>query len=107
MSSELGSARTNRMLDSTGSAVPNTAVFPHGENGKEFAVLVKRGMSPIEAIHSATIHAADLLGVEDRGRLEKGLLADLIAVRGNPLETIRTMEDVVFVMKDGHIYKRP
>jgi len=85
----------------------DAAVYPHGDNAKEFAVLVKRGMSPIEAIRSATIHAADLLGVADRGRLKTGLLADVIAVPGNPLEEIRVMEEVVFVMKDGNVYKRP
>ena len=69
--------------------------------------VVKRGMSPIEAIRSATIHAADLLGVTDRGRLKAGLLVDVIAVPGNPLEEIRAMEEVVFVMKDGNVYKRP
>ena len=85
----------------------DAGVFPHGDNAKEFAVLVERGMSPLQAIQAATIHAADLLDVPDRGRIAEGLLPDLIAVRGNPLDDIRTLEDVVFVMKGGVVYKRP
>ena len=85
----------------------DAGVFPHGDNAKEFAALVERGMSPLQAIQAATIHAADLLDVPDRGRIAEGLLADLIAVRGNPLDDIRTLEDVVFVMKGGVVYKRP
>lgn len=85
----------------------DAAVFPHGDNAKEFAVLVERGMAPIEAIRSATIGAVDLLGVDDRGRLKEGLLADVIAVAGNPLDEIRVLEDVVFVMKDGKVFKQP
>ncbi len=83
----------------------DAAVIPHGDNGKEFAVLVNRGMSPLQAIQSATINAADLLGVKDRGRLQQGLLADIIAVPGNPLEKIEALEQVSFVMKAGKIYK--
>lgn len=84
----------------------DAAVFPHGMNGKEFGALVERGMTPIDAIRSATINAADLLGVEDRGKLKAGLLADIIAVNGNPLDDVRVLEDVQFVMKGGRIYKR-
>jgi imidazolonepropionase-like amidohydrolase len=83
------------------------AVFPHGDNAKEFAALVERGMSPLEAVRSATLHAADLLGLEDRGVTEPGRLADLVAVRGNPLRRIEAMEEVAFVMKAGEVYKRP
>lgn len=64
-------------------------------------------MSPLEAIRSATMHAAELLGVDDRGVIARGLLADIIAVPGNPLENIRVMEDVRFVMKGGQIVKTP
>lgn len=85
----------------------DAAVYPHGDNAKEFAALVEKGMSPLEAIRSATIYSADLLGVVDRGVLEPGLLADIVAVPGNPLEDIRVMEDVQFVMKAGKVYKRP
>jgi len=80
-------------------------VFPHGENAKEFAALVDRGMTPLKALRAATLHAAKLLGVDDRGALVPGKLADIIAVPGKPLENIRVTEDVRFVMKDGKIYK--
>lgn len=84
----------------------DAGVYPHGLNAREFAVLVAHGMTPLEALRSATIHAADLLGVNDRGALEAGQLADVIAVRGNPLTDIKTMETVVFVMKNGEVFKR-
>ena len=64
-------------------------------------------MTPLQAIQSATISAADLLGVKDRGSIEPGLRADLIAVSGNPLEDVRTLERVAFVMKAGKVYKQP
>ncbi|NIB38421.1 amidohydrolase family protein [Pseudomaricurvus alkylphenolicus] len=82
----------------------DTGVIPHGDNGKQFAVLVNHGMSPINAIRSATLNAAKLLGVEDRGRLAPGLRADIIAVTGNPLKDIQAMESAQFVMKEGRIY---
>ncbi|MCL6480905.1 MAG: amidohydrolase family protein [Firmicutes bacterium] len=85
----------------------DAAVFPHGENAKEFAALVERGMTPLEALRAATLYAADLLGVDDRGVIAPGKLADLVAVPGNPLDDIRVMERVAFVMKDGKIYKQP
>jgi len=85
----------------------DSAVYPHGLNAREFASLVDRGMSPLDAIRTATTHAADLLGVDDRGTIETGRLADLIAVAGNPLEDIRTLEDVRFVMKGGLVVKAP
>ncbi|MGB7921722.1 MAG: amidohydrolase family protein [Pyrinomonadaceae bacterium] len=85
----------------------DAAVIPHGQNAKEFGALVARGMSPIDAIRTATVNAADLLGVSDRGHIAPGLLADLVAVPGNPLDNVRVLEDVRFVMKGGQIYKRP
>jgi imidazolonepropionase-like amidohydrolase len=84
----------------------DAAVFPHGENAREFAALVDRGMPPLDAIRTATVNAADLLGVSDRGTIAAGKLADLIAVPGNPLENIRVMEQVRFVMKGGKVYKQ-
>ena len=75
------------------------------DNAKEFAAQVKYGMEPIETIRSATIYAADLLDVHDRGYIAPGLLADLIAVPGNPLENIEALQDVRFVMKGGKICK--
>lgn len=75
---------------------------------KEFVLYVDElGMSEIDAIRTATINAAELLEVTDRARLKAGLLADIVAVRGNPLENIRLLEDVRFVMKGGQIYKQP
>ena len=82
-------------------------VIPHGTAAGEFATLVSLGMTPLAAIRTATVNSADLLGVTDRGTLAAGKLADIIAVPGNPLENIRAMEDVRFVMKSGKIYKRP
>ncbi len=84
----------------------DAAAVPHGKNAKEFALLVELGMSPIDAIRTATINAADLLGLGDRGVIEAGRLADLVAVPGDPLEDIRLLEDVRFVMKGGIICKR-
>jgi len=87
----------------------DAGVYPHGDNAREFGTLVEeRGMSPLAALRAATVNAADLLRVsDDRGQIAPGFLADLIAVAGNPLETIRTLEDVRFVMKGGVVYKGP
>jgi imidazolonepropionase-like amidohydrolase len=81
--------------------------IPHGRNAKELIALVDRGMTPLQAIRAATTVAADLIDVDDRGRLEAGLLADIIAVPGNVLDDITVTEDVRFVMKGGTIYHRP
>ena len=78
-----------------------------GQNGRQFAMLVAAGMTPLAAIQAATINAADLLGVADRGALEPGLLADMIAVPGNPLEDVRVLERVEMVMKGGVVYREP
>ncbi len=84
----------------------DAAVCPHGENGRQFAVMVEHGMSRLAAVQSATINAAELMGWSDRaGSLEAGKWADLIAVRENPLENIRALENVAFVMKGGKVYK--
>ena len=83
----------------------DAAVFPHGENAGEFAVYVALGMSELDALRTATVHAADLLGTPDRGRLAEGLLADIIAVPGNPLDDIEVTKDVQFVMLGGRVLK--
>jgi imidazolonepropionase-like amidohydrolase len=83
----------------------DAAVYPHGDNAREFAVYVGYGMKPIDAIRTATVNAADLLGVADRGVIAPRRLADLIAVPGNPLEDIHALERVVWVMKGGVVYK--
>lgn len=84
----------------------DSGVSPHGQNAQEFAYMVEAGMPPIEAIASATMHAAELLGLTDRlGSVRAGKLADIIAVKGNPLQDIRLLQQVDFVMKDGIVYK--
>ncbi|HLT91516.1 MAG TPA: amidohydrolase family protein [Woeseiaceae bacterium] len=86
----------------------DSAVSPHGENAKEFALMVEGGMPPMEALQSATSVAARFLGIEDtHGTLAPGKQADVIAVPGDPLEDIRVMERVAFVMKAGRVYKSP
>lgn len=81
--------------------------IPVEKSAREFEWLVKVGLSNIEAIRTATTNAADMLGVDDRGRLMPGMLADIIAVPGNPLDEITVLGEVQFVMKGGKIYKRP
>ncbi len=81
----------------------DAAVYPHGENAKEFAVYVRLGMTPLDALRSATVAAADLLGVDDRGVVAAGKLADLVAVPGNPLEDITATERVSWVMLGGKV----
>jgi imidazolonepropionase-like amidohydrolase len=84
----------------------DTGVSPHGDNAQEFALMVKGGMPPMEAIQSATSVAADFLEIGDtHGRLEPGKQADIIAVPGNPLDDITLMQQVSFVMKGGAVYK--
>jgi imidazolonepropionase-like amidohydrolase len=84
----------------------DSAVSPHGLNAREFALMTGLGMSPAAALRSATTVAASLLGVDDRGVLAAGKLADIIAVPGNPLDDIKVMERVSFVMKDGVVVKQ-
>lgn len=79
----------------------DAGVYPHGENAREFAVYVRMGMTTVDAIRSATIVAADVLGVSDRGVIEPGRLADLIAVPGDPLRDITATERVSWVMVGG------
>jgi imidazolonepropionase-like amidohydrolase len=85
----------------------DAGVYPHGNNAKQFAYMVKWGMTPMQALQAATVNAADLLGLDKHlGVIEKGFWADIIAVEGNPLEDISILEKkVVFVMKEGEVYK--
>lgn len=86
----------------------DSGAYPHGMNARQFAYLVRYGMSPMEAIRSATTVAAELLGWQDRvGAVEPGRYADLIAVPGDPLEDVDALTDVAFVMKGGEVVKRP
>ncbi|MEE9363846.1 MAG: amidohydrolase family protein [Cellulophaga sp.] len=84
----------------------DAGVFPHGLNAMEFGYMVEVGMPEIEAIQSATVTNANLLGMADSlGQLKAGFLADIVAVEENPVKEIKTLENVVFVMKAGVIYK--
>ena len=84
----------------------DSGVSYHGENAKEFLYMVKGGMSEMEAIRSATVVASELLGIDDMlGTIESGKIADIIAVTGNPVKDITSLQSVVFVMKEGIIYK--
>jgi imidazolonepropionase-like amidohydrolase len=84
----------------------DAGVYPHGWNGKQFAFMVRYGLTPMQAIQSATTSAADLLGWTDKvGAVAPGLYADLIAVDGDPLSDITELERVKFVMKGGIVYK--
>ncbi|HEX5766491.1 MAG TPA: amidohydrolase family protein [Woeseiaceae bacterium] len=84
----------------------DAGVFPHGQNGREFSALVANGIPELHALKMATVYAADLLGVDDRGVIAPGKRADLVAVPGNPLDDIKVMEDVRFVMKQGMVYRQ-
>lgn len=84
----------------------DAAVIPHGDNGKQFATYVRVGFTPLHAIQTATINAAELLGWSDRvGDLKVGYFGDLIAVRGNPLANVSTLEKPVLVVKEGVVYR--
>jgi imidazolonepropionase-like amidohydrolase len=84
----------------------DSGVSPHGENAKEFGLMVEAGMPPIEAILSSVKTGAEILGLHDQiGSIEPGKMADMIAVDDNPLENIQTLENVSFVMKDGMVIK--
>jgi imidazolonepropionase-like amidohydrolase len=84
----------------------DSAVEPHGLDAHEFALMVKNGMTPAQALLAATASAADLLGLADKiGTLETGKLADLVAVPGDPLEDIRQTEKVTFVMQGGRVIR--
>lgn len=83
----------------------DTGVYPHGWNGRQFAVMVRYGMAPLQAIRSATLEAANALGRDDVGVLEHGRWADLVAVNGDPVQDIRLLEDIPFVMKGGEVVK--
>ncbi|HVG11782.1 MAG TPA: amidohydrolase family protein [Flavisolibacter sp.] len=85
----------------------DAGVFMHGKNYKEFEYMVEGGMPPMTALQCATMAAADLLGLADKvGSIQKGKLADIIAVGGDPLQNISTMGDIRFVMKEGVVYKQ-
>lgn len=82
----------------------DSPMIPHGDNAKEFTALITLGMTPINAIRAATINAADLAKIQDRGEIKVGFHADIIGVSDNPIANIKTLESVRLVMKDGKIY---
>lgn len=84
----------------------DSGVYPHGDNARQFAWMVKYGMTPAEAIRSATSLAAEALGKEKSlGRIKPGFAADVIAVDGDPLSDVAVLEKIGFVMKDGVVYR--
>jgi len=84
----------------------DAAVYQHGRNAEEFHLMVDLGMKPFDALRSAALADAELLGLQDKiGTLDAGKLADIVAVPGNPGENIRQTEKVFFVMKEGTIYR--
>lgn len=85
----------------------DAGIYPHGDNAKQFAVMVRYGMTPVQAIQSATINAAEALGNKDVGVIEAGRFADLIAVKGDPSSDVRVLEQAGFVMKGGQVIKQP
>jgi imidazolonepropionase-like amidohydrolase len=85
----------------------DAGVCPHGINARQFAFMVKYGMTPMQAIQAATVNAADLIGHSDLvGSIKAGKSADVIAVPGDPIANIRLLENVAFVMKEGTVYKQ-
>lgn len=86
----------------------DASIFEHGRNAEQFHLMVQAGMKEVDALRSATIVAAELIGIEKTtGSIEEGKWADIIAVKGNPLNDITVLEKVDFVMKDGKVYKAP
>ena len=84
----------------------DAAVYPHGDNAKQFHYMVMYGMTPAEAVQAATVHAADLIGrSKDVGELTAGHYADLIAVKDDPMQHVEALETVAFVMKGGVVDK--
>lgn len=84
----------------------DSGVSAHGDNAQEFALMVEAGMSEMDSIRSATLNTAKLLKIDDElGTVEAGKLADLVAVKGNPVDNIELLQDVKFVMKDGTVFK--
>ncbi len=85
----------------------DAGVFPHGENGREFAQLVEHGLAPMDAIVAGTRAAAELIGVADVGQVKQGFLADLVVVEGDPLADITVLERPALVMKGGVLWRAP
>lgn len=108
---DLGEAQRRNFTKAVRAGVKMTfgtdaGVCPHGINARQFAFMVKYGMTPMQAIQAATVNAADLIGHSELfGSIAAGKSADIIAVKGDPLADVRVLEHVAFVMKEGTIYK--
>lgn len=85
----------------------DSGVHPHGDNGKQFRWMVQYGMTPAQAIQTATANAAEALGRKDIGVIEAGRYADIVAVKGNPAQDVSLLERIDFVMKGGEVVKKP
>ena len=86
----------------------DSGVSYHGDNAKEFVHMVEGGMLPMDAVKSATMVSAELLGIQDKlGSIETNKIADIIAVEGNPIDDISFLQKVIFVMKEGKVYRSP
>lgn len=85
----------------------DSGVHPHGDNGKQFRWMVQYGMTPAQAIQTATANAAEALGRKDIGVIEAGRYADMVAVKGNPAQDVSLLEQLDFVMKGGEVVKKP
>jgi imidazolonepropionase-like amidohydrolase len=84
----------------------DAAVMPHGLNAHEFGKMVEMGLTPLQSIQAGTVNAADLLGWADKiGTIEAGKWADIVAVDGDPLQDVTTLEHVKFVMKGGEVIR--
>jgi len=110
MKVDAGIRQTMAMVAKEGVSIAfgtDAGVFPHGENAKEFGYMVETGWSPMFSIQSATITNAKVLDMENSlGQIAPGFIADIVAVNEDPTQNINTMENVVFVMKEGVIYKK-
>src|SRR6202008_374869 len=85
----------------------DAGVYKHGKNWLEFVYMIEAGMKPMDAVKAATINAAELLGMKDQvGSIETGKFADIVAVDGDPLKDPKVFGKVVFVMKNGEVYKQ-
>jgi imidazolonepropionase-like amidohydrolase len=86
----------------------DVGVYAHGDNAREMELMVEYGMKAVDVIRSATSVNADVFGYADKfGRIKKGLLADIIAVQGDPSKIIKDIRNIVLVMKDGKMYRQP
>ena len=84
----------------------DAGIFPHGKNARQFKYMVDWGMTPLQAIQAATIRTAELFDQSDTGEIRENFAADIIGIKGNPLENISLLENVDFVMKNGNVVKR-